>query len=92
MYACTCSPVQNMGHLCHGGSLASPNHVLKYGFLTAKGTTGGVSFDAPAGRLSIAEPAATAVKSQCMRKYVRNMLLAMLWNIDADQREGMERT
>lgn len=55
-----------MGHLFHGVSLASPNHVLKYGFRTTKGKTGGVSFEAPTGRLSRAEPAATAAKSQCI--------------------------
>lgn len=60
----TSSPVQNMGHLFHGVSLASPSHVLKYGFLTAKGTTGGVSFEAPTGRLRSADPAASAVRSQ----------------------------
>ena len=60
----TCSPVQNMGHLFHGVSLASPSQVLRYGFLTTKGTTGGVRFEAPTGRLSSAEPAAIAVRSQ----------------------------
>ena len=64
----TSSPVQNMGHLCHGVSLASPNHALKYGVRTVKGTTGGVSFDAPTGRLSRAEPAVSALKSQYIGK------------------------
>lgn len=62
----TSSPVQNMGHLFQGVSLASPNQVLKYGFLTAKGTTGGVSLEAPTGRLSSAETAAIVVRSQCI--------------------------
>lgn len=62
----TSSPVQNMGHLFHGVSLTSPSQVLKYGFLTARGTTGGVSLEAPAGRLSSAEPAAIIVGSQCI--------------------------
>lgn len=62
----TSSPVQNIGHLFHGVSLTSPSHVLKYGFLTAKGTTGGVSLEAPTGRLSSAEPAAIVVRSQCI--------------------------
>lgn len=65
----TCSPVQNMGHLFHGDSLASPSQVLRYGFLTTKGTTGGVSFEAPTERLSSAEPAATAVRSQYIGQY-----------------------
>lgn len=65
----TSSPVQNMGHLFHGVSLTSPSHVLRYGSLTAKGTTGGVSFEAPAGRLNSAEPAAIAVRSQCIGYY-----------------------
>lgn len=64
----TSSPVQNMGHLSHGVSLALPSHALKYGFLTARGTTGGVSFEAPTGRLSSADPAATAWRSQCIEK------------------------
>jgi hypothetical protein len=63
---CTSSPVQNIGHLFHGVSLASPSHVLKYGLRTTKGSTGGVSFEASTGRLSSAEPAATAATSQCI--------------------------
>ena len=62
----TSSPVQNIGHLFHGVTLASPSHVLKYGFLTVKGNTGGVSLEAPTGRLSSAELAATALKNQCI--------------------------
>ena len=62
----TSSPVQNMGHLFHGVSLASPSHVLRYGFLTVKGSTGGVSLEAPTGRLSRAELAATTLKNQCI--------------------------
>lgn len=62
----TSSPVQNIGHLFHGVSLASPSQVLKYGLRTTKGNTGGVSFEAPTGRLSSAEPAATAETSQCI--------------------------
>lgn len=70
---CTSSPVQNMGHLFHGVSLTSPSHVLKYGFLTARGTTGGVSFEAFAGKLSSAEPAASAVRSQYIGEYIEKM-------------------
>lgn len=66
----TSSPVQNIGHLFHGVSLASPNQVLKYGLRTAKGNTGGVSFEAPAGIPSSAEPAAVAVRNQCMLSYI----------------------
>ena len=39
-------PVQNIGHLLHGGSLALASHVLRYGFLTMRGSTGGVSVEA----------------------------------------------
>ena len=61
----TRSPVQNIGHSCHGGFLASPSHVLKYGPRTTNGRTGGVSLDASeAGRLSSAEPAAATTVSQ----------------------------
>ena len=62
----TSSPVQNMGHLSHGVSLASPSHVLKYGFLTVRGNTGGVSFEASAERVSNAELAAAMLMSQCI--------------------------
>ena len=41
----TSSPVQNMGHFFHGSLLASPSHVLRYGFRTMSGSTGGVSVD-----------------------------------------------
>src|SRR5271167_646318 len=40
------SPVQNMGHLLHGTSLAFPSQQLRYGFLTMRGSTGGVSREA----------------------------------------------
>ena len=39
-------PVQNMGHRVHGASRAFPSQVLRYGFRTAKGRTGGVSVEA----------------------------------------------
>jgi hypothetical protein len=39
----TSCPVQNMGHFSHGLSLAFPSHVLRYGFRTIKGSTGGVN-------------------------------------------------
>lgn len=42
----TSEPVQNIGHLVHGSSLAFCSHVLKYGFLTINGRTGGVNVDA----------------------------------------------
>lgn len=41
-------PVQNMGHRVHGASRAFPSQVLRYGFRTAKGRTGGVSVEAVA--------------------------------------------
>ena len=72
----TSSPVQNIGHLFHGVSLASPSHALKYGFRTANGSTGGVRFEAPTGRLSSAEPATTELKSQCIVNY-RKKIAAM---------------
>ena len=37
-----------MGHFVHGSSRALPSHVLRYGFLTINGRTGGVSVDAEA--------------------------------------------
>jgi hypothetical protein len=45
-------PVQNMGHLLHGTSRALPSQVLKYGFRTISGSTGGVRVEqlATAGR------------------------------------------
>lgn len=44
----TSPPVQNMGHLLHGSSLAFCSHVLRYGFRTINGRTGGVREEAPA--------------------------------------------
>lgn len=43
----TSAPVQNMGHLLHGSSRAFCNHVLRYGFLTMSGSTGGWRVEAP---------------------------------------------
>ena len=37
-----------MGHFVHGSSRAFPSHVLRYGFLTINGRTGGVRVDAEA--------------------------------------------
>ncbi len=34
-----------MGHLFHGTSRASPSQVLKYGFRTSNGNTGGVRME-----------------------------------------------
>lgn len=42
----TSCPVQNIGHLSHGAPLASCSHVLRYGFLTMSGRTGGLSVEA----------------------------------------------
>ena len=42
----TSCPVQNMGHWSHGGFLASASHVLRYGFRTTSGRTGGVRDEA----------------------------------------------
>lgn len=50
-----------MGHLLHGGSLASLSHVLRYGFRTMRGSTGGVSLEASHVLLSKAEARAAAV-------------------------------
>lgn len=41
-------PYQNIGQFFQGSSLAFPSHVLRYGFLTISGRTGGVSVDAVA--------------------------------------------
>ena len=64
--ALTASPVQNIGHLFQGASLASSSHVLRYGLRTINGNTGGVSFEADAEKLQSAEPTAAAAKKQCM--------------------------
>jgi hypothetical protein len=45
----TSCPVQKIGQRFHGTSLAFPSQVLKYGFLTIKGMTGGVKVEAPTG-------------------------------------------
>jgi hypothetical protein len=45
--------------LVHGSSRAFCNHVLKYGFLTIKGSTGGWRLDASAALASNADPAAS---------------------------------
>ena len=59
----TSSPVQNIGHLLHGLPLASPSHALKYGFLTIRGKTGGVSLEVSAAtRPKRTEPAAATAK------------------------------
>ena len=42
----TSAPVQNMGHFVHGSSRAFCSHVLRYGFLTINGRTGGVKVEA----------------------------------------------
>ena len=47
-----------MGHLDHGLSLALPNHVERYGFLTISGSTGGFRVDAAAEETSDATAAA----------------------------------
>jgi hypothetical protein len=39
-------PVQKMGHFSQGTSRALPSQVLKYGFRTIKGMTGGVRDEA----------------------------------------------
>jgi hypothetical protein len=58
----TSSPVQNMGHLLHGVSLAFGSHVLRYGFRTMRGNTGGVSCDASPVALKHTAANATAVQ------------------------------
>lgn len=60
-------PVQNIGHLFHGFSLASLSHKLRYGLRTIRGSTGGVSLDALASKLIKARAQAAAVSSWCMR-------------------------
>jgi hypothetical protein len=42
----TISPVQNIGHVLHGGSRASCSQALRYGVRTMRGRIGGVSDDA----------------------------------------------
>ena len=56
-------PVQNIGHLPHGSPLASWSQVLKYGFLTMSGRTGGASVEASAESPKSATAAAAAVRS-----------------------------
>ena len=53
-----------MGHDCHGGSLAFANHVLRYGFRTMRGNTGGTKFEASVVLLSSVQTAATAAKEE----------------------------
>jgi hypothetical protein len=52
----TSEPVQNIGHLLHGSSRAFCNHVLKYGFLTINGSTGGWRLEAFAALASSTNP------------------------------------
>ena len=60
----TDAPVQNIGHLFHGASLASSSHVLRYGLRTIRGSTGGECVEADAEKLHSAEPRAAAAKDQ----------------------------
>ena len=62
----TGSPVQNIGQFSHGGSLACPNQVLKYGFRTNKGITGGVKVEAS---MSTAAVAARAMDHLMVQEY-----------------------
>lgn len=59
-------PVQNIGHLFHGSSLASLSHKLRYGLRTIRGSTGGFSLDALASKLIKARAEAAAARSRCM--------------------------
>ena len=67
----TSCPVQNMGHLLHGGSRASPSHVLKYGLRTISGRTGGVSVDASTAFASSAEAATAASRSPRIGRWMK---------------------
>lgn len=61
----TSSPVQNIGHLFHGEILASPSQVLRYGFRTVSGITGGVSVEAcPVSRSAV--PTASKATYKCI--------------------------
>lgn len=59
-----------MGHFDHGLSLAFPNQVLRYGFRTINGSTGGVSREASAiaelNAMSIQHAHAGKSRSHCM--------------------------
>ena len=57
----TSSPVQKVGHLVQGSSLAFKKCVLKYGLRTISGRVGGVRTEAPT-RLAVSTEAAAAVK------------------------------
>jgi hypothetical protein len=52
-----------MGHFLHGTSLAFPNQVLRYGFLTISGRTGGVRVEASTTLARSAEEATTTAAS-----------------------------
>lgn len=60
MVKLTSCPVQNMGHLVHGASRASPSQALRYGLRTMSGSTGGFRTDASTAFASSAEAATTA--------------------------------
>jgi hypothetical protein len=52
-----------MGHDSQGGPLAFPSHVLRYGFRTTNGKTGGVNLEA----LDIAAKGSSAVFKSVQR-------------------------
>ena len=52
-------PFQNMGHCCHGSSLALASQVEKYGLRTVRGRTGGVRVEHVTRSNSTAAAAAT---------------------------------
>lgn len=59
-------PVQNIGHLSHGFSLALVSQRLRYGLRTISGSTGGVSLDALVPKLIKARTETVAARSRCM--------------------------
>jgi hypothetical protein len=52
-----------MGHLLQGSSLAFCSHVLRYGFRTMRGSTGGWRVEAAA---TLARSAATIILGECI--------------------------
>lgn len=72
MLSPTSCPVQNIGHLSHGGPLALANQVLKYGFRTINGRTGGVNVEASAME---ATAAIAAHSGRCILKLEKRELV-----------------
>jgi hypothetical protein len=68
-----------MGHFSQGKSLALPNQVLKYGFLTISGTTGGVRVLAPTPPSSTASAAKARVTNRIFERSCGSQNLSKKW-------------